>query len=226
MLLRIPALLSREEVQQCRQALEAAAWQDGRTTAGHVAAQVKSNLQLPLDSPVGKTIGDLLLDKLGQNPLFMSAALPLKVLPPRFNRYEGGGTYGNHIDNAFFTIPGSSFKVRTDVSTTVFFSDPDEYEGGELVVEDTFGQQSVKLAAGDAIVYPGTSLHCVNPVTQGVRFASFFWTQSLVKSAEQRRLLFELDQSVQHLSIDHPNYHRIASLSGTYHNLLRMWSES
>lgn len=226
MLLRIPALLSREEVQQCRQALEAAAWQDGRTTAGHVAAQVKSNLQLPLDSPVGKTIGDLLLDKLGQNPLFMSAALPLKVLPPRFNRYEGGGTYGNHIDNAFFTIPGSSIKVRTDVSTTVFFSDPDEYEGGELVVEDTFGQKSVKLAAGDAIVYPGTSLHRVNPVTQGVRFASFFWTQSLVKSAEQRRLLFELDQSVQHLSIDHPNYHRIASLSGTYHNLLRMWSES
>lgn len=226
MLIRIPALLSREEVQQCRQALEAAAWHDGRATAGHIAVQVKSNLQLPLDSPVGKTIGDLLLDKLGHNPLFMSAALPHKVLPPRFNRYEGGGAYGNHIDNAFFTIPGTSIKVRTDVSTTVFFSDPDEYEGGELMVEDTFGTQSVKLAAGDAIVYPGTSLHRVNPVTQGVRFASFFWTQSLVKSAEQRRLLFELDQSVQHLTVDHPNYHRISALSGTYHNLLRMWAES
>jgi PKHD-type hydroxylase len=226
MLLRIPALLTKEEVQQCRQALEAAAWQDGRVTAGHVAAQVKSNLQLPLDSPVGKSMGDLLLDRLGKNPLFMSAALPLKVLPPRFNRYEGGGTYGNHIDNAFFTIPGTSIKVRTDVSTTVFFSEPDAYEGGELMVEDTFGTQSVKLAAGDAIVYPGTSLHRVNPVTQGVRYASFFWTQSLVKSAEQRRLLFELDQSVQHLTIDHPDYHRISALSGTYHNLLRMWSES
>jgi PKHD-type hydroxylase len=150
-------------------------------------------------------MGDLILDRLGRNPLFMSAALPLKVLPPRFNRYEGGGTYGNHIDNAFFTIPGTAIKVRTDVSTTVFFSDPEEYEGGELIVEDTFGQQSVKLAAGDAIVYPGTSLHRVNPVTRGTRYASFFWTHSLVKSAEQRRLLFDLDQSIQQLSRSSPN---------------------
>ena len=175
MLLRIPCLLTPDEVRHCRQALEAASWQDGKTTAGHVAAQVKSNLQLPLDSKTGQQIGDLILDRLGRNPLFMSAALPLKVLPPRFNRYEGGGTYGNHIDNAFFTIPGTAIKVRTDVSTTVFFSDPDEYEGGELMVEDTFGQQSVKLAAGDAIVYPGTSLHRVNPVTRGTRYASLFW---------------------------------------------------
>ena len=226
MLLRIPALLTPDEVRHCRQALESAAWQDGRTTAGHVAAQVKSNLQLPLDSKTGQQIGDLLLDRLGRNPLFMSAALPLKVLPPRFNRYEGGGTYGNHIDNAFFTIPGTAIKVRTDISTTVFFSEPEEYEGGELIVEDTFGQQSVKLAAGDAIVYPGTSLHRVNPVTRGTRYASFFWTHSLIKSAEQRRLLFDLDQSIQELTAEQPEHPRVAALSGTYHNLLRMWSEA
>ncbi|WP_417283160.1 Fe2+-dependent dioxygenase [Comamonas sp.] len=231
MMLKIPALLSADEVRQCRQALEAAAWQDGRTTAGHVAAQVKSNLQLPLDSKIGQQIGDLILDRLGRNPLFMSAALPLKVLPPRFNRYEGGGKqgnhgYGNHIDNAFFTIPGTAIKVRTDVSTTVFFSEPDEYDGGELVVEDSYGQQSVKLAAGDAIVYPGISLHRVNPVTRGTRYASFFWTHSLVKSDEQRSLLFDLDQSIQQLTQDHPGHPRIASLSGTYHKLLRMWSEA
>ena len=226
MMLRIPALLSSDEVRQCRQALAQAEWQDGRKTAGHLAVQVKSNLQLPLDSPVARGIGELILDKLGASPLFMSAALPLKVLPPRFNRYEGGGTYGNHIDNAFFNIPGTAIKVRTDVSTTVFFSDPDEYEGGELVIEDTYGHQSVKLPAGDAIVYPGTSLHRVNPVTRGTRYGSFFWTHSLVASAEQRRLLFDLDQQIQQLTVRHPDEPALSALSGTYHNLLRMWSQA
>ena len=226
MMLRIPALLTPEEVRECRQAMEAANWQDGRTTAGHLAARVKSNLQLPVDSPLAQKMGALILDKLSRNPLYLSAALPLRVLPPRFNRYEGGGTYGNHIDNALFAIPGTAIKVRTDVSTTVFFSDPDEYEGGELVVEDTFGHQSVKLAAGDAILYPGTSLHRVNPVTQGTRYASFFWTQSLVQSDEQRRLLFDLDQSIQQLTADCPDHPRLSALSGTYHNLLRMWSQA
>lgn len=226
MMLRIPALLTPEEVRECRQAMEAADWQDGRTTAGHLAARVKSNLQLPVDSPLAQKMGALILDKLSRNPLYLSAALPLRVLPPRFNRYEGGGTYGNHIDNALFVIPGTAIKVRTDVSTTVFFSDPDEYEGGELVVEDTFGHQSVKLAAGDAILYPGTSLHRVNPVTQGTRYASFFWTQSLVQSDEQRRLLFDLDQSIQQLTADCPDHPRLSALSGTYHNLLRMWSQA
>ena len=230
MLLRIPALLTRDEVRACRQAMEQARqqglWQDGRATAGHLAAGVKANLQLPIDSPLAAQLGDLILDKLGASPLFMAAALPLKVLPPRFNRYEGGGTYGNHIDNAFFTIPGTAIKVRTDVSTTVFFSDPDEYEGGELIVEDTYGQQSVKLPAGDAIVYPGTSLHRVNPVTRGTRYASFFWTHSLVASAEQRRLLFDLDQQIQQLTARHPGDPALAALSGTYHNLLRMWSQA
>lgn len=226
MMLRIPALLTPEEVRECRQAMEAANWQDGRTTAGHLAARVKSNLQLPVDSPLAQKMGTLILDKLSRNPLYLSAALPLRVLPPRFNRHEGGGTYGNHIDNALFVIPGTAIKVRTDVSTTVFFSDPDEYEGGELVVEDTFGHQSVKLAAGDAILYPGTSLHRVNPVTQGTRYASFFWTQSLVQSDEQRRLLFDLDQSIQQLTADCPDHPRLSALSGTYHNLLRMWSQA
>lgn len=226
MLLRIPNLLSADEVQAGRQTLEQAQWQDGRATAGHLAAQVKDNLQLPLDSPAAKQLGNLILDRLASNPLYLSAALPLKVLPPRFNRYEGGGTYGNHIDNALFVIPGTATKVRSDVSTTVFFSQPDEYEGGELVVEDTFGDQRVKLAAGDAIVYPGTSLHRVNPVTRGVRYASFFWAQSLIRSAEQRRLLFDLDQSIQALSADCPEHPRISALSGTYHNLLRMWAEA
>ena len=226
MMLRIPSLLTPDEVRDCRQALEQATWQDGRTTAGSLALKVKSNLQLPIDSPIAAQLGHLILDRLGRNPLFLSAALPLRVLPPRFNRYEGGGTYGNHIDNALFVIPGTAIKVRTDVSTTVFFSDPEEYEGGELIVEDTYGHQSVKLAAGDAIVYPGTSLHRVNPVTRGTRYASFFWTQSLVKSDEQRRLLFDLDQSIQQLSLDHPDHAKLSALSGTYHNLLRMWSEA
>ncbi len=226
MMLRIPSLLTPDEVRDCRQALEQATWQDGRTTAGSLAVKVKSNLQLPIDSPIAARLGNLILDRLGRNPLFLSAALPLRVLPPRFNRYEGGGTYGNHIDNALFVIPGTAIKVRTDVSTTVFFSDPEEYEGGELIVEDTYGHQSVKLAAGDAIVYPGTSLHRVNPVTRGTRYASFFWTQSLVKSDEQRRVLFDLDQSIQQLSLDHPDHAKLSALSGTYHNLLRMWSEA
>lgn len=226
MMLRIPSLLTPEEVRECRQTMETADWQDGRVTAGHLASQVKSNLQLPIDSLLAAKMGNLILDKLAHNPLYLSAALPLRVLPPRFNRYEGGGTYGNHIDNALFVIPGTAIKVRTDVSTTVFLSEPDEYEGGELVIEDTYGHQNVKLAAGDAILYPGTSLHRVNPVIRGTRYASFFWTQSLVKSDEQRRLLFDLDQSIQQLTMDHPEHPTLSALSGTYHNLLRMWSEA
>lgn len=225
MLLRIPALLTPKDVEQCRATLAQIDWQDGKATAGHLAMKVKDNQQLPLDSQAGLQMGNLILDRLGHNPLFLAAALPAKVLPPRFNRYAAGGTYGNHIDNALFNIPGSAIRVRSDVSTTVFFSDPEEYDGGELVIEDLYGEQTVKLAAGDAIVYPGDSMHRVNPVTRGVRLASFFWTQSLVRSDAQRRLLFDLDQSIQMLERDHPSHSRIAALSGTYHNLLRMWSE-
>ncbi|WP_021027977.1 Fe2+-dependent dioxygenase [Comamonas sp. B-9] len=225
MLLRIPALLTPKDVEQCRATLAQIDWQDGKATAGHLAMKVKDNQQLPLDSQAGMQMGNLILDRLGHNPLFLAAALPAKVLPPRFNRYAAGGTYGNHIDNALFNMPGSAIRVRSDVSTTVFFSDPDEYDGGELVIEDLYGEQTVKLAAGDAIVYPGDSMHRVNPVMRGVRLASFFWTQSLVRSDAQRRLLFDLDQSIQMLERDHPSHPRIAALSGTYHNLLRMWSE-
>jgi len=226
MLLHLPALLTPEEVRFARAALEQAVWHDGRATAGHLAVQVKANQQLPLDNALAAQLGDVILDKLGASSLFISAALPLKVLPPRFNRYEGGGTYGNHIDNAIFTMQGTGERVRTDVSTTVFFSHPDEYEGGELMIDDTYGQHSVKLAAGDAIVYPGSSLHRVNPVTRGVRYASFFWTHSMVASAEKRRLLFDLDQQIQQLTQLHPQEPTLAALSGTYHNLLRMWAQA
>jgi len=226
MLLHIPDLLTPEEARACREKMQQADWQDGRVTAGHLAAGVKANLQLPVDSPLAVQLGDLILDRLGVNPLFISAALPLKVLPPRFNRYEGGGTYGNHIDNAIFPLPGTAQRVRTDVSTTVFFSDPEDYDGGELVVQDTFGEHSVKLPAGHAVVYPGTSLHRVNPVTRGARYASFFWTHSLVASAEQRRLLFDLDRTIQQLMLRHPHEPSLSALSGTYHNLLRMWAQA
>ena len=223
-MLRIPGLLSSADVQTCRNALERAAWQDGRTTAGHQSVHVKSNLQLPLDSPTARELGGLILDRLGQCPLFIAAALPLRVLPPRFNRYEGGGTYGNHIDNALIRIPGADTYVRTDISSTVFLNDPDDYEGGELVVEDNYGDHRVKLPAGDMVIYPGTSLHRVTPVTKGARLAAFFWTQSLVQSEIQRNTLFELDSAIQQLTGDHPGHASIDPLTGVYHNLLRQWS--
>jgi len=225
MMLRIPSLLTPDEVRDCRQALEQATWQDGRTTAGSLAVKVKSNLQLPIDSPTAAQLGHLILDRLGRNPLFLSAALPLRVLPPRFNRYEGGGTYGNHIDNALFVIPGTAIKVRTDVSTTVFFSDPEEYEGGELIVEDNYGTHEVKLSAGDAIVYPATSLHRVEPVSKGVRLASFLWTQSMVKDDWRRKMLFDLDMTILKLRNRLGDSEEVLGLTSTYHNLLRQWSE-
>ena len=226
MLVTISGLFSADEVREARTLLEAAEWQDGRATAGHIAARVKANQQLPLDHPIAKRLGDRILDKLSRTPLFIAAALPLRILPPRFNRYEGGGTYGNHVDNAIFSIPGTALRLRTDVSTTLFFSDPDEYDGGELIVEDSYGDQRVKLPAGDAIVYPGSSLHRGTPVTRGVRYASFFWTQSLVRSDEKRRILFDLDCAIQQLTADHPGHGSIDDFTGTYHNLLRLWSET
>ncbi|GGE20119.1 PKHD-type hydroxylase PiuC [Polymorphobacter glacialis] len=224
MLLQIPDLLSAAEVDEARQLLEQADWEDGRRTAGHRAALVKGNLQLPLDHPLGRTLGDRIIDRLGQCPLFIAAALPLRVLPPRFNRYEGGGAYGNHIDNAIFPIPGSTLRVRSDISATLFLTEPDQYDGGELVIEDSFGAQTVKLPAGHMVIYPGSSLHRVAPVTRGVRLASFFWTQSLVASDQQRRTLFELDTAIQQLTGDHPDHGLIDRLTGVYHNLLRQWS--
>ena len=226
MMLTIPDVLTPEQVQQCRAAFERAAWQDGRGTAGHVALKAKDNQQLPQDDPLSVEIGDFIVDCLGANPRFVAAALPLKVLPPRFNRYSGGGTYGNHIDNAIFSVPGTPHRVRSDLSATLFFSDPDEYDGGELVVEDSYGSHSVKLPAGHLVLYPGNSLHRVNPVTRGVRFASFFWIQSLVREDSQRSLLFELDQAIQGISQALPDSPEVVRLTGVYHNLLRQWANT
>lgn len=226
MMLQIPDLLNADQVRQCRQALEQASWTDGRSTAGHQAVRTKQNLQLPLDSEVARRIGDLIMDALGRNPLFMSAALPLKVLPPRFNRYEGGGCYGNHIDGAVMSVPGTPHRIRTDISATLFFSNPDEYDGGELTIEDSYGNHSVKLPAGHMVIYPGTSLHRVTPVTRGTRYASFFWVQSLVREDSQRALLFDLDNAIQQLTPKVDDDPALARLTGVYHNLLRRWTQT
>lgn len=239
MLITLPDLLSPERVQQCRQALESANWLDGSRTAGHVAAQVKANRQLALDDPTAQEIGRCITQALRQHPVFQSAVLPASILPPRFNRYEGGEHYGFHIDNAMFLVPdtdqqqlteaqahaNTSRLLRTDVSTTVFFSDPGEYEGGELIIQDTYGEQRVKLPAGQAVVYPGTSLHQVTPVTRGVRYGSFFWTQSLVRDDTCRSILLQQDIAIQRLIQAQGDPATISQLTGVYHNLLRRWAE-
>ncbi len=201
-----------------------ASWQDGRLTAGRHAIRVKSNLQLAHDDPVAGRIGDMILDALGANPRFLAAALPLKVMPPRFNRYEGGGSYGEHVDGAIMTAPGTSHRMRTDLSATLFFSDPGEYDGGELVIHDTYGEHRVKLPAGHLVLYPGTSLHQVTPVTRGVRHAAFFWIQSMVREDAQRALLLTLDEAIQELGPVAPDHPALARLLGVYHNLLRGWA--
>ncbi len=226
MLLQIPDLLSADEVRQARQLLEGAPWADGRDSAGPQAATVKNNQQLPHDAPAARAIRSLVLAGVERNPLFLTAALPKKIFTPRINRY-GGDTpfYGAHVDNAIrFTADGE--RVRTDVSCTVFLSDPDEYEGGELQVQDTYGSRGVKLPAGHAVLYPGTSIHQVSPVTRGSRLACFFWIESMVRSDEQRRLLFELDMSLMRLREGHGETDEAVSLTGTYHNLLRMWADT
>jgi PKHD-type hydroxylase len=226
MLLQIPDLLTPGEVREARHLLSEAAWQDGRQTAGHQAGLVKDNLQLALTDPTAKQIGDMILDRLGHTPLFMASALPLRVMQPRFNRYENSGAYGSHVDSGVFPILGTGLHIRSDISSTLFLSDPDEYVGGELVIEEPFGERRVKLPAGHLIVYPGNSLHRITPVTAGVRFASFFWTQSMIRDEQQRRTLFDLDLAIQSLSLDHPEHASIDGLTSVYHNLLRQWSET
>jgi len=226
MMITIPDVLSAEQVRQCRQALEGAQWSDGRLTAGHMALSAKQNLQLPGDSPVAIEVGNFILDVIGQHPGFVSAALPLKVMPPMFNCYRGGGTYGNHVDNAIRTIAGSAHRVRTDISCTLFLSDPDEYVGGELTVEDTYGTRGVRLPAGQMVVYPGTSLHRVTPVTEGARFAAVFWVQSFVRSDAQRSILYDLDNAIQSVTQRSPEEPSLVTLTGVYHNLLRQWADT
>jgi PKHD-type hydroxylase len=223
MLIHIPGVFSRDEVGRIREALEQADWADGKITAGHQSAKAKHNLQLPESHPLSKEIGAALLERLWSHPLFMSAALPNKVFPPLLNCYRAGDTFGFHIDNAVRQARGNPERVRTDLSTTLFFSNPEDYDGGELVIQDTFGTREIKLAAGDLVLYPGTSLHKVNPVTRGVRYAAFFWTQSLVREDAQRALLFEMDTAIQRLTQDVPDHPSLIQLTGTYHNLLRRW---
>lgn len=224
MLIHIPDVLTKEQVAQFRQALAGAEWGDGRMTAGYQSAKAKQNLQLPEGSPVARQLGETILKALARVPLFMSAALPAKVFPPLFNRYEGGHGFGNHADNAIRYMPNGDV-VRTDVSMTLFLSDPDEYDGGELIVDDTYGPHSTKLPAGHMVVYPGTSLHRVMPITRGARLAAFFWCQSMVRDDTKRALLFDLDTAIQRLTKDMPDHPSLVQLMAVYHNLLRHWAE-
>jgi len=225
MLLQIPEVLSTEQVDACRKVLEKADWVDGRITAGHQSARAKDNLQLPEDHEDAQRLQNIILYALESNPLFMSAALPLKVFPPLFNRYQNGQSFGNHVDNAIRQVKDTPHRVRTDLSATLFFSDPEEYDGGELVVEDTYGVHSVKLPAGHVILYPASSLHHVRPVTRGARMASFFWIQSMVRDDGERTILFDLDLAIQRLSSDVPEHPSIVELTSLYHNLLRRWAD-
>jgi PKHD-type hydroxylase len=225
MLLQVPDVLTAEQVASCRKTLEAAEWVDGRITAGHQSARAKNNLQMREDVEDAKKLGDVVLAALENNPLFMSAALPLKVFPPLFNRYQDGQSFGNHVDNAIRQVAGTPHRVRTDLSATLFFSNPDEYDGGELVIEDTYGVHSVKLPAGHLILYPASSVHHVRPVTRGVRIGSFFWIQSMVRDDGERTILFDLDVAIQRLMNDVPDHSSVVELTSLYHNLLRRWAD-
>lgn len=226
MLLHIPELLSLEQLGECRAALAAAEWVDGRVTAGHHSERVKRNRQLAERHPVARRLGEMIVAALDGSALFLSAALPRKIVPPLFNRYEGGETYGDHVDGAVRTVPGSPLRVRTDLSATVFLSAPEDYDGGELVIDDTYGAHRVKLPAGSMILYPGSSLHRVEPVTRGTRLAAFFWIESMVRDDGRRRLLFDLDRSVQEIAGAMPESPAVARLYSVYHNLLRQWADT
>lgn len=226
MLIRILSALTAEQVAHCRQELERAKWADGRHSAGYLSQAVKSNAQLPDDDPIARKLCEIILVALEKNALFTAAALPLKVLPPLFNRYSDGQSYGAHIDGAIRPIAGTSHRVRTDLSATLFLSDPESYDGGELVVQDTFGERSTKLPAGEMVLYPGTSVHRIEPVTHGVRLAAFFWIQSMVRDNTQRTILFELDTAIQQLGVDLPEHPALVDLAGVYHNLLRCWADA
>lgn len=227
MLLCIPGVLTGDQVAHCRRRLEAAEWVDGSVTAGAQSTLVKNNAQVAEGSVVAVELGDLILDALGAAPLFVSAALPLKTFPPLFNRYAGGQSFGAHIDNAIRPVRGHPVRVRTDLSCTLFLSEPDDYDGGELIIDGAFGVQEVKLAAGDMVLYPGTSLHRVAPVTRGARIASFFWVQSMVRDGAARSVLFDLDQAVQAHAQSHGLDHPLTvQLTGVYHNMIRLWADT
>jgi PKHD-type hydroxylase len=225
MLLSIPDVLTQEQVKFARAKLDAAEWVDGKVTAGYQAQRVKENLQLPEGHPVAVQLGDLVLQGLARSPQFMAAALPLKVFPPMFNRYTGGGHFGTHVDTAIRQLVTTGQRIRTDLSATLFLTAPEEYDGGELIVEDTYGTHSAKLPAGHLVLYPATSLHRVEPVTRGARVSSFFWVQSMIRSDGDRAMLLELDTAIQRLATEVPGSPVGVQLTGVYHNLLRRWAE-
>jgi PKHD-type hydroxylase len=225
MLLHVPEVLAPAQVAQIRAALDDAEWADGRETVGVQGAKVKRNQQLPEASPLRQQLGELVQAALAKNPLYHAATLPLRTLPPRFNRYVGGGQYGFHVDGAVMALSADA-QLRSDISCTLFLNEPDDYDGGELIVSDTYGEHEVKLPAGDLIVYPSSSLHRVTPVTRGARLAAFFWVQSLVRDDSRRRLLFELDSSIQALTQTGAEAAALVQLTGVYHNLLRQWAET
>jgi len=229
MLIPIPDVLSAEQLKHAWDVLNRAEWVDGRITAGHQSSKVKDNEQIPEGSPASKELGELVMGALSKNPLFISAALPLRVFPPLFNRYSGGQSFGTHVDNAIRPITGTPHRIRTDLSATLFLTAPEDYDGGELCVEDTYGVKKIKLPAGHMILYPSTSLHHVTPVTRGARVSSFFWLQSMIRRDANRALLFDLDLAIQGLNRDLPGQPAAekasVQLMGVYHNLLREWAE-
>ncbi|HMJ94000.1 MAG TPA: Fe2+-dependent dioxygenase [Allosphingosinicella sp.] len=227
MMIAVPDLLSAAETAQVRAIVDSAEWADGNVTSGPQAALAKNNDQLPEGSEAAREAGRIVLDALGRSPLFIAAALPLKIFPPLFNRYSGGQGFGTHVDNAVRIQRGSEFRIRSDLSATLFLADPDSYEGGELLVEDRLGAQKVKLPVGHLLLYPASSLHRVEPVTEGVRVASFFWIQSMVRDDGARTLLFDLDSSIQAIADDRgQNDREVIRLTGIYHNLLRRWADA
>ncbi len=225
MLVRIPGVLTQDEVAHCRQVLEAAAWVDGKVTAGQQSRQTKHNLQLGEQSAEARELGEFLLRRLGTNELFVSAALPLRIYPPLINRYDEGMEFGTHIDNAIRPVPGLGVRVRTDLSATLFLTAPEDYDGGELIIEDTYGEKRVKFAAGDMVLYPATSRHRVEPVTRGSRWCSFFWIQSMVRDDGARALLFDLDGAIRSLRGREGDTAEAVQLTGVYHNLVRRWAD-
>ncbi len=229
MLLTIPDVLTSDQVAHARQLLASAEWIDGKVTAGHQSAKAKDNMQLPEGSPAAREIGEMILAALSKNPLFLAAALPLRIFPPLFNRYSGGQSFGTHVDNAIRQFPNAPVRIRTDLSATLFFAGPEEYDGGELCVEDTYGVKKVKLPPGHLVLYPSTSLHHVTPVTRGARVCSFFWLQSMIRDDGHRSLLFDLDLAIQRLGREfggQPEADKTnVQLTGVYHNLLRQWAE-
>lgn len=225
MLLAIPDVLSQEEVIQFRKELDKTSWVDGKITAGYQSAQVKQNMQLPESNPVAIDLGHKIVQAIHRSPLFISASLPAKIFPPLFNRYDGGHSFGNHVDNSVRQIPLTGEQIRTDLSVTLFLSSPEEYDGGELVIDDTYGSHTVKLPAGHLILYPSSSLHRVLPITRGSRVCSFFWLQSMIRSDAHRTLLLNLDIAIQKVAMDMSDHASLVEFTGIYHNLLREWAE-